>query len=86
MDRRQQIMERVQSLIPHSAAPEIEFRDESALSDFGVNSFHLIAILFELKKEYGLGDEWSLPSRMPTTVGELVALVECGLPQTGDAP
>jgi len=79
-------MERVRRLISDLAAPEIALQEESLLSDFGVNSFHLIAILFELKREYGLGDEWSLPSRMPGTVSELVALVECGLPQTGDGP
>ena len=85
MDRRQQIMERIRSLIPDSADPDIAFQEESVLTDFGVNSFHLIAILFELKREYGLSDEW-IPSRMPSTVGELVALVECGLSQSGDTP
>lgn len=83
MNRRQQIIERVRSLIPNSAAPETAMQEESVLSELGVNSFHLIAMLFELKKEYGLGDEWSLPSRMPSTVCELVTLVECGLSRAG---
>ena len=74
-----QIVERIRNQLPSGASGEVEIMEESALTDLGVNSLHLITALLELQREYGPSDDWFAQVCMPSTVGELVTLVERGL-------
>jgi len=80
MDRHQEIVARITGFISAITETDAELPPDSPFSELGLNSFHLIATLLELKSEYGLGDEWELPARMPDTVSELASLIELALP------
>ena len=81
MDRqRQEILEQVLRQLPSGATPDLKVGEESSLAELGLTSLHLITTLLELQRQFGLSEEWCAPVRMPSTVGELVTLVECGLP------
>jgi acyl carrier protein len=76
METRESIIARIKDNLPFAEDPDSPIRDESVLADLGVNSLHLITMLLALKQEYSLDLESMARYRMPTTIGDLVTLVE----------
>jgi acyl carrier protein len=80
MITREDIISRIKAALPSGTDPHFEVLEESALSDLGVSSIHLITMLLTLRREYGLDIDQVTYARMPSTVGELVSLVENSVP------
>jgi acyl carrier protein len=78
-DTRDDIITRIRANLPFGADSNSEVREESLLADIGVNSLHLITMLLVLQQEYSLDVDQVTPTDMPTTVGDLVTLVERGM-------
>jgi len=78
MSNRAQIVTRIRAALPFGTDNDVKLTDESVLADLGVSSVHLITMLLTLHREYGLDLAQMTHDQMPSTVGELVALVERG--------
>jgi acyl carrier protein len=79
-ETRQDIISRIRVHLPFGADPSCEVREEAVLADLGVNSLHLITMLLTLQQEFSLDVELVTLRRLPTTVSDLVTLIEQGMP------
>ena len=82
MSSREDIIARIRSALPFGADTNVKLADELVLADLGVTSVHLITMLLTLQREYGLDLAQMTYAGMPSTVGELVTLVERGASTT----
>jgi acyl carrier protein len=79
METRENIIARIRNHLPFGSDPDCAVREESVLADLGVNSLHLITMLLTLQQEYSFDVDRAAQSGLPTTVGELVTLIEHGM-------
>jgi acyl carrier protein len=74
---RDAIIARISATLPFGADPS-ELEEDRLLSDLGVTSLHLITLLMTLQQDYSLDVDQMIQAGMPTTVRELVTLIEQG--------
>jgi acyl carrier protein len=76
MDSRSEIFDRILDHLPIDARSRHAVTEDATLAQYGVASLHLITLLLELQREFELGGESLADADMPTTVGELVSLIQ----------
>jgi acyl carrier protein len=77
-ETKQDVINRIKTHLPFGADPNCDVREDSVLSDLGVDSLHLITLMLTLQEEFDFDPEGAGRSGLPTTIGDLVALVEGG--------
>ena len=85
MDQREELTNRMKTFMRQMTSSDTEITEETKLSELGMTSFHIIAMIFDLKQEYGKSVEESLTSHMPDTFGEVVARVWDSVSRSGKA-
>jgi acyl carrier protein len=85
MDRREELSSRMKTFLRQMTSSDTEITEETKLSELGMTSFHIIAMIFDLKQEYGQCVEESLSSHMPNTFGEVIARVWDSVSRSGKA-
>ena len=85
MDTREQFFTRLRSYLPFGKDGALNVTEDSVLSDLGVNSLHLITLLLELQHEYPFDVDQATQNGMPTTVGDLMLIVQGQPPAERDA-
>ena len=80
METTQMIIGRIRKYLPGGADPTLEVREETLLSDLGVQSLHLISLVLRLQEEHALDISEIDHLGMPVTVGDLVKLIELKSP------
>jgi acyl carrier protein len=75
-ERRQAIMASIKASLPFGSDPHCNIDAGTVLADLGVNSLHVITLLLSLQQEYSWDVDQMERLEMPTTVGDLVRLVE----------
>lgn len=83
---RQEIINRIRTHLPFGADPNCDISEDSVLADLGVDSLHLITLMLTLQEEFSFNTDSAGRSGLPTTVGDLVALVESGLDEKPTVP
>lgn len=81
MDGQAAMLDRILNHLPIGQRSRNVVTEETTLAEFGVASLHLISLLLELQREFGLDSDALMEADMPTTVGELVALIQKHQPQ-----
>ena len=79
LETRQRIINRIKTHLPFGADANCDIREDSVLADLGVDSLHLITLMLTLQEEFSFDTDSAEQSGLPTTIGDLVALVESGL-------
>jgi acyl carrier protein len=77
-EARLSILASIRAKLPFGADGNGNIREESVLAELGVNSLHLITLMLALRREYSLDMNGMTQHGLPTTVGDLVTLVEHG--------
>jgi acyl carrier protein len=75
-DIRKSIIAGISEKLPFGAVSDAGIGDDTNLSEIGVTSLHLITIIVALQREYSFDIASLTQSGMPTTVGDLVTLIE----------
>jgi acyl carrier protein len=70
------ILAKIQSILPFGTTQCAAISNETVLAELGVTSMHLISMILALQAEYSLDIERLTECGMPTTVGQLISLVE----------
>lgn len=83
---RQEVINRIKTHLPFGADPHCDLREDSVLSDLGVDSLHLITLMLTLQEEFDFDTDSAGRSGLPTTIGDLVALVESGRREGSSIP
>jgi len=83
MDSRTAILGRILDHLPIDPKSRNLVTEEAALAEYGVASLHLITLLLNLQREFGLGGDTFMDVDMPSTVGELVSLIQDALRRAG---
>jgi len=81
MESQESILATVKTHLLFSGDPDVLIGMDSVLSDLGVTSLHLITIILELQREYKLDINCMTADGMPTTVRDLVAVIQRGSPR-----
>jgi acyl carrier protein len=74
MKTRQEILAEIRRHFPGDVG--LELNETVDLAELGITSLHLITLVLTLQKQYGIAVDHLVESGMPTTVGEVVNLVE----------
>jgi acyl carrier protein len=80
IETRENILARIKAKLPVGADSTGIICEESTLAELGVSSLHLITLLLALQREYSLEMGGIAKYGMPTTMGDLVTLLERGGP------
>ena len=72
---KESILKLIKSNLPFGSDLQGQVREDSLLTDLGVDSLHLITMLLVLQHEYSVDMESMTETGMPATVADLVALV-----------
>jgi hypothetical protein len=76
---RANIMAQIRDHLPFGADSRCKFTEESMLSDLGISSSHLLALLLSLQRAHELDVDRISMSTMPITVGDLITVVQRGM-------
>jgi acyl carrier protein len=80
---KQSVLALIREHLPFGTAVQEDIQEDSQLSELGLDSLHLITMLLMLQREYQI-DMCSIAERgMPTTVSELLAVIQCSTLHTG---
>lgn len=75
-DARQRIIADISAKLPFGAISETDIKDDTSLAEIGLTSLHLVSIIVALQREYSVDVASLIQIGMPTTVGDLVTLIE----------
>lgn len=79
MHSRSAILDRILEHLPQDHRSRSIVTEDANLAEYGVASLHLITLLLELQREFGLRSDALADADMPATVGELVSLIQTNL-------
>jgi acyl carrier protein len=78
METRRQVLDRIRGQFPFGLDPAIEVQEDSVLADLGLTSLHLLTLVLELQRQYGLDMEKLAAAGLPVTMKDLVDMLEAG--------
>jgi|KBSMisStaDraftv2_1062788.scaffolds.fasta_scaffold186152_2 acyl carrier protein len=75
METRKQVLERIRGQFPFGLDPAMEVDEDAVLADLGLTSLHLLTLMLELQRQYGLDVEKLAEAGMPVTMKDLVDML-----------
>ena len=75
METRKQALERIREQFPFGLDPAMQVDEDSVLADLGLTSLHLLTLMLELQRQYGLDMEKLAEAGMPVTMKDLVDML-----------
>lgn len=78
METRQQVLDRIRRQFPFGLDPAMEVREDSVLADLGLTSLHLLTLMLDLQRQYGLDMEKLAEAGLPVTMKDLVDMLDAG--------
>ncbi|HEY6927491.1 MAG TPA: phosphopantetheine-binding protein [Steroidobacteraceae bacterium] len=76
METRKQVLDRIRAQFPFGLDPAMEVNESSVLADLGLTSLHLLTLMLELQRQYGLDMEALAAAGLPVTMKDLVDMLE----------
>jgi acyl carrier protein len=76
METRQQVLDRIRRELPFGLDPAMEVNEDSVLADLGLTSLHLLTLMLELQRQYGLDMEKLAAAGLPVTMKDLVDMFD----------
>jgi acyl carrier protein len=76
METRQQVLDRIRRELPFGLDPAMEVSEDSVLADLGLTSLHLLTLMLELQRQYGLDMEKLAAAGLPVTMKDLVDMLD----------
>jgi acyl carrier protein len=78
MQTRKQVLDRIRGQFPFGLDPTMEVNEDSVLAELGLTSLHLLTLVLELQRQYGLDMEKLAVAGLPVTMRDLVDMLEAG--------
>jgi acyl carrier protein len=78
METRKQVLDRIRGQFPFGLDPSMQVDEDSVLADLGLTSLHLLTLMLELQRQYGLDMERLAEAGLPVTMKDLVDMLEAG--------
>lgn len=75
MVNREDVLAIIRANTPLSGDAGAVINDETALSEIGLTSLHLVTLLLTFQQQYGLDINGAIASGMPATMGELISMI-----------
>jgi acyl carrier protein len=76
METRKQALDRIREQLPFGLDPAMQVDEDSVLADLGLTSLHLLTLVLELQRQYGLDMEKLAAAGLPVTMKDLVDMLE----------
>jgi acyl carrier protein len=76
METRQQVLDRIRRELPFGLDPAMEVNEDSVLADLGLTSLHLLTLMLELQRQYGLDMDKLAAAGLPVTMKDLVDMLD----------
>ena len=78
METRKQMHDRIRGQFPFGLDPAMAVNEDSVLADLGLTSLHLLTLMLDLQRQYGLDMEKLAAAGLPVTMKDLVDMLEAG--------
>jgi acyl carrier protein len=76
METRKQVLDRIREQLPFGLDPAMQVGEDSVLADLGLTSLHLLTLVLELQRRYGLDMEKLAAAGLPVTMKDLVDMLD----------
>lgn len=76
METRKQVLDRIREQFPFGLDPAMQVDEDSVLADLGLTSLHLLTLVLELQRQYGLDMEKLAAAGLPVTMKDLVDMLD----------
>lgn len=76
MATKESVLALIKEHLPFGADLQGDVKEDSLLVELGLDSMHLIMMLLMMQREYSIDMESMTENGMPSTIADLVALVE----------
>ena len=78
METRKQVLDRIRGQFPFGLDPAMEVHEDSLLAELGLTSLHLLTLMLELQRQYGLDMDKLAAAGLPVTMKDLVDMLDAG--------